>query len=243
MILALAEGGRSTPTLIPRLFLLGTVQGAHSAIFDDAVNGSLHLSAARPRTGDPALAVGPSIGGSQELHATVRLGFDASEVLALSTDDEADEARFDLYRLGIVVAPAQRRPIATATTATTCARRERATSRRRRVRAVPAVIATVCPTTLIPVILASGRGTGSRASIGTIAVSRVGAIYKRSVVGSGSLLGSKGSRLRNDVVKAHGSRVDRADRAQIDVAARGRSWKTRTTIARRARRRGRGTGV
>jgi hypothetical protein len=110
MILAIPQGRCSTSGRVARLFL-GAVQSTHSAVLDDSVDGCLDFSATSPWAGDLALAKGTAIGGRQELDTAVGIGFDPSQILALSTDNETNEAGLDLDRLSVVVSASERRSL------------------------------------------------------------------------------------------------------------------------------------
>lgn len=146
MVLAIPQGRCSTSGRVARLFL-SAVQGAHSAVLNDSVDGRLDLSTTSPRAGDLALAKGTAIGGSQELDTAVGVGFDPSQILTLSADDKANEAGLDLDRLSVVVSASERGSLS----ATASARRKGAATRRRRVGTVAAIISTLASPTVVPV--------------------------------------------------------------------------------------------
>jgi hypothetical protein len=82
---------------------LRAVERTHSTVFDDSVDGSLNFGTAVTRSGDFTLTEGAAIGGRQELNAAVRIRLDATEVFALSTNDQAHKAGLDLDGFRVVV--------------------------------------------------------------------------------------------------------------------------------------------
>lgn len=84
-----------------------TSNGAHATVLYNAIDLRHGLGAPSGGASDLAhakLLVG--IGGSDELHPALGLALDASEVLALTANDQTDQASLDLHGLGVVTAAA-----------------------------------------------------------------------------------------------------------------------------------------
>lgn len=90
MIFSFSKGRCTALVGITRLFR--AVKGAHSTIVDNPVDGFLHLGPTMSGARNLALSEWTPIGRGQELHTTVGLSLDTSEVFSLSADDKTDKA-------------------------------------------------------------------------------------------------------------------------------------------------------
>jgi hypothetical protein len=83
---------------------LGAVEGSHSAVFNNAIDSRLNFSATCARASDLALSEWAAISSCQELHATIGVSLNPSQVFALAANNQADQAGLDLDSLRVVIA-------------------------------------------------------------------------------------------------------------------------------------------
>lgn len=209
-ILALLHHARSTLVVE----CATTVDDTHAAILDDAVDCRLDLLTSRSGARNLARTVGAIVGRWHELNSAAALSLDAAKVLALATDDKADEAGLNLDRLRVIVTSvaSKRRPIAIVVAV---AGREGAASAVGRVRTLAvAVVAAVAAilATLIAVrvdLVAIGiavRGGRARARLlvapRVLATRRLLCIDDGAIVGAQAILGSESLGLGDSILEA-----------------------------------------
>lgn len=200
----------------------------HATVLDDAVDHifcSLALSPGPCNLALPIFLV--RVRCRDELDSAPAILLDAAEILALATNDEADETSFDGYRLSVaVILASQRGAVAAAALSSrrkaTAARGEGALATvvtRRSVVASPLVTVGI---DIIAVAAARWGALGARpwilAMVGLTGVSLLVAAGLSLVWGE-ALFRSEGLGLRDGIGDRERARVDRADSAQINGSA------------------------